>query len=61
MLTLILLIMNLEIFQPKNLVFPFKKLTIEYLNEIKTISDFINFNIYTNISMGTLKKMLLIL
>ena len=48
--------MNLEIFQPKNLVFPFKKLTIEYLNEIKTISDFINFNIYTNISMGTPKK-----
>ena len=40
----------------KNLFFPFKKLTIEYLNESKTISDFITFNIYTNVSMGTPQK-----
>ena len=37
----------------KNLVFPFKKLTIEFFNETKSISDFIDFNIYANISIGT--------
>ena len=42
--------------QSKNLFFPFKKLTIEYLNESKSISDFISFNIYTNVSMGTPPK-----
>ena len=37
----------------KNLVFPFKKLTVEFFNETKSISDFIDFNIYANISIGT--------
>ena len=40
----------------QSLVFPFKKLTIEYLQASKSISDFIDFNIYTNISMGTPPK-----
>ena len=40
----------------KNIFFPFKKITIEYFNETKTISDFIDFNIYTNITMGTPPK-----
>ena len=57
MLQLILLITFLDLFQLKNLFFPFKKLTIEYLNKTKSISDFIDFNIYTNISMGTPKKL----
>ena len=38
----------------KNIVFPFKKMTIEDFNgEPKTINDLLTFNIYTNISMGT--------
>ena len=40
-------------FYCKNLVFPFKKLTIEYLDESKSIGDFIDYALYTNISMGT--------
>ena len=56
MYPLILFLTFFELFQPKNLCFPFKKLTIEYLNKTKSISDFINFNIYSNISMGTPKK-----
>ena len=56
MFPLILFLTFLEFFQPKNLCFPFKKLTIEYLNKTKSISDFIKFNIYSNISMGTPKK-----
>ena len=40
----------------KNIVLPFKKMTIEYLNKTKTINDFIKFNIYTNIMMGTPRK-----
>ena len=56
MLSFILFIIFFQIFSPKNLVFPFKKLTIEYLNETKSIGDFINFHIYTNITMGTPPK-----
>ena len=56
MFTLILFIIYLNYIEQKNIVLPFKKLTIEYLDEIKSISDFINFNIYTNISMGTPQK-----
>ena len=37
----------------KNIILPFKKITIEDFNGRKTIDDLINFNIYTNISMGT--------
>ena len=56
MFSLILFLIFVEIFHFKNLFFPFKKLTIEYLNKTKSISDFIDFNIYTNISMGTPKR-----
>ena len=56
MLSLLLLIIYFQCFRLENLVFPFKKLTIEYLNETKTIADFIDFNLYTNISMGTPQK-----
>ena len=56
MLQLILFLAFLDLFQLKNLYFPFKKLTIEYLNQTKSIADFIDFNIYTNISMGTPRK-----
>ena len=52
----ILLISFFHLLQNKNIFLPFKKMTIEYLNETKTISDFINYNIYTNISMGTPQK-----
>ena len=40
----------------KHIFFPFKKMTIESLNKLKTISDFIDFNIYTNIKFGTPPK-----
>ena len=53
MLSIILFFIFFQIFSQKNLVFPFKKLTIEYLNKTKSIADFINFHIYTNITMGT--------
>ena len=56
MLSVFSFIINIYLLQTKNIVLPFKKLTIEYLKEIKSISDFISFNIYTNISMGTPKQ-----
>ena len=56
MFTLILFIIYLNYFEQKNIALPFKKLTIEYLSKTKSISDFINFEIYTNISMGTPQK-----
>ena len=56
MLSLILLFINIKLILSKNLLFPFKKLTIEYLNKTKSMADFIDFNIYTNISMGTPRK-----
>lgn len=36
-----------------NIILPFNRLTIELFNQKKTINDLINYNIYTNISMGT--------
>ena len=56
MLLIISIILCLQSLLSKTLVFPFKKLTIEYLITTKSISDFINFHIYTNISIGTPKK-----
>ena len=56
MLSLILLFVGIKLILSKNLLFPFKKLTIEYLNKTKSMADFIDFNIYTNISMGTPRK-----
>ena len=37
----------------KNIVLPFKKISIEDFNDTKTINDLISFHIYTNISIGT--------
>ena len=39
--------------QPKNIILPFKKFSVENLNGNKTINDLILFHIYTNITMGT--------
>ena len=57
MKTLIFIILSFwHMYLSKNIVLPFKKMTIEYLNKTKTINDFIKFNIYTNIMMGTPRK-----
>ena len=53
---LFLFLILIKLFHSKNILFPFKKLTIEYLNKTKSISDFVHYNIYTNIEMGTPKK-----
>ena len=37
----------------KIIILPFNKITIENFLQNKTINDFINYNIYTNISIGT--------
>ena len=50
----IIIITNiLFLFQNKNIILPFQKLTIGNFNGLKTIEDLINYNIYTNISIGT--------
>ena len=50
----ILLFLNIIIFNnSKNIILPFKKISIEDFNGRNTIDDLITFNIYTNISMGT--------
>ena len=56
MFFIILFFSCIHLLQNKNIFLPFKKITVEYLNETKTISDFIKYHIYTNISMGTPKK-----
>ena len=56
MLYIIIFISSLSIFQTKNIILPFKKMTVETFRETKTISDFLDFNIYTNITMGTPKN-----
>ena len=56
MIFLFICFISVKISKSNSLVFPFKKLTIESLNETKTISDFIQFNVYTEISMGNPKK-----
>ena len=53
---IILLLIYFHKSQCKSIILPFKKITIEFLKETKTIADFIDFNIYTNITMGTPKK-----
>ena len=53
MKSFIILIIYIYNIYSKNLLFPFKKMTIEYLNESKSINDFMNYNIYTNISVGS--------
>lgn len=37
----------------KNIILPFNKITIEDFSQNKTINNFINYNIYSNISIGT--------
>ena len=56
MLVIIIFFSSLIYFECKNIFFPFKKMTVEYFKETKTISDFIDFNIYTLITIGTPKK-----
>ena len=56
MIFLYICFLCVQISKNNNLVFPFKKITIESLNETKTISDFIQYNIYTVIPMGSPKK-----
>ena len=53
---LIIFILYIFRFYCKNIVFPLKKLTIEYLDESKSIGDFIDYALYTNISVGTPPK-----
>ena len=50
---IILQIINvIKIFECKNVVLPFKKITIESFKNEKTIKDFISYNIYTTIEIG---------
>ena len=50
----IVIILNLIfLIHSKNIVLPFKKITIEDFNGRKTIDDLISYHIYTNITMGT--------
>ena len=50
---IILLVDIIFYYHCKNIVLPFKKISIEDFNGRKTIDDLITYNIYTNISMGT--------
>ena len=45
------------LYKCKNIVLSFNKITIEDYNGRKTIDDYINYNLYTNISMGTPPQM----
>jgi len=47
----------LFLYKCKNIVLSFNKITIEDYNGRKTIDDYINYNLYTNISMGTPPQM----
>ena len=50
----ILIILNsITFLNSKNIILPFNKLTIGDLDGLTTINDIINYNIYTNISIGT--------
>ena len=46
------IINNLYIFKCKNIVLPFKKITIETFKEDKTINDLISYNIFTTLEVG---------
>lgn len=50
---LLLMFFFVNIIFCKNIILPFKKISIEDFNGRNTINDLINYNIYTNISMGT--------
>ena len=50
----IIIIINLiDFLNSKNIILPFYKLTVGDFSGLKTIDDLINYNIITNISMGT--------
>ena len=53
LLNVFLFIYIFFIYNCKNVVLPFNKITIEDFNGRKTIDDYLDYNIYTNISMGT--------
>jgi len=46
------IINNLYIFKCKNIVLPFKKITIETFKKDKTINDLISYNIFTTLEVG---------
>ena len=50
---IILFFIIFYLYQFKNIILPFQKITIEDFNGRNTINDIIAFNIYANISMGT--------
>ena len=50
----VILLVNILFFcRTKNIILPFRKISIENFNDKKTIKDLITYSIYTNISMGT--------
>jgi len=49
----ILFIGTFFLYKGKNIVLPFNKITIENFNGRKSIDDYIDYYLYTNISMGT--------
>ena len=55
-LYIFLLFSYFQISYNKHAFFPFKKMTIEYFNESRTIADFIDFNIYSEVKVGTPAK-----
>ena len=52
-INIIIIINHISFFYSKNIILPFNKLTFENFTGLKTINDLINYNIYTNISVGT--------
>ena len=53
LIKIILIIKLFYLYQLKNIILPFQKITIEDFNGRKTINDIIAYNIFTNISIGT--------
>ena len=51
--TIIIFLNSIFLIHLKNIVLPFKKITIEDFNGRKTIYDLISYHIYANITMGT--------
>ena len=52
-INIVFLIILINFCNPKSIILPFKKFSIENINKNKTINDLILFHIYTNITMGT--------
>ena len=52
-INILLIINSISFLNSKNIILPFNKLTIGNFNGLKTIDNLINYNLYTNISIGT--------